>query len=619
VVTNPAAFGWEVPHTFRPWETESMHVWDRLALRMAAAAAVGLGLAVAALGQPANNACANAIAVTEGAVNGTTVGATNDGTGGCGASATSPDVWYRWIAPANGTLTASTCGGASWDTVLGIWSDCPASGGGEIACVDDACGLQTSVQAIVTSGTAYLIRVAGYNGATGAFTLTISFQEGGGGGGGGTGPDVVYTDFGGSTKYGPVGSYYAYAYTTQTCNIGDANLRWGNTWGGSPSVGFNAYRLKNGRLMQIGYGFAKKACCAAAGSGCGLPCNGQGGSVLGVGCKDVYSSGYNGSHSNLAPRSAINAFTGVHALPAATSGDTIFKRCQIHVDDMNPALNAGALYFIEGVYVGSDDAPAGNAHNNASYKRITFGAAYDMTEQGTTNIGVPAIQAWRDHGAGVNTPDPSVVISNIDVPDEGRFVLGHKVRDLGNGTWRYDYAVFNINSDRSGGSFSVPLPPNTTVTNVGFYDVRYHSGEPYDNTDWTNTVSAGAITWSSPQSFAQNPNSNALRWGTMYNFWFDADRPPGDGNVTLGLFKPHTPQSVNAPAAVPVAVGLPGDMNCDGIVNNFDIDPFVLALSDPGAYQAAFPNCDINNADANGDGQINNFDIDPFVALISGG
>ncbi|MGH6961312.1 MAG: hypothetical protein ACREE7_12565, partial [Dongiaceae bacterium] len=65
--------------------------------------------------------------------------------------------------------------------------------------------------------------------------------------------------------------------------------------------------------------------------------------------------------------------------------------------------------------------------------------------------------------------------------------------------------------------------------------------------------------------------------------------------------------------------GLAGDANCDGEVNNFDIDPFVLALLDPVAYQAAFPDCDIDHADVDGDGAVTNFDIDPFVELVLGG
>jgi hypothetical protein len=59
-----------------------------------------------------------------------------------------------------------------------------------------------------------------------------------------------------------------------------------------------------------------------------------------------------------------------------------------------------------------------------------------------------------------------------------------------------------------------------------------------------------------------------------------------------------------------------GDLNCDGVVNFDDISPFVLALSDPQAYQAAFPNCPIARADCNGDGAVNFDDINAFVAVL---
>ena len=55
-----------------------------------------------------------------------------------------------------------------------------------------------------------------------------------------------------------------------------------------------------------------------------------------------------------------------------------------------------------------------------------------------------------------------------------------------------------------------------------------------------------------------------------------------------------------------------GDLNCDGTVNDDDIDPFVLALVDPGAYEDT-------HADYNDDGSINSLDIDPFVDLLTGG
>jgi plastocyanin len=62
-----------------------------------------------------------------------------------------------------------------------------------------------------------------------------------------------------------------------------------------------------------------------------------------------------------------------------------------------------------------------------------------------------------------------------------------------------------------------------------------------------------------------------------------------------------------------------GDLNCDGLVNSFDIDSFVLALTDPTGYAAAFPDCNILNADCNCDGLVNSFDIDPFVLCLTVG
>ncbi len=62
-----------------------------------------------------------------------------------------------------------------------------------------------------------------------------------------------------------------------------------------------------------------------------------------------------------------------------------------------------------------------------------------------------------------------------------------------------------------------------------------------------------------------------------------------------------------------------GDLNCDGAVNFFDIDAFVLAITDLAGYEVAYPDCDIMLADCNGDGDVDFFDIDAFVMLITGG
>ncbi|MBU0640990.1 MAG: hypothetical protein KKB50_19175 [Planctomycetes bacterium] len=63
------------------------------------------------------------------------------------------------------------------------------------------------------------------------------------------------------------------------------------------------------------------------------------------------------------------------------------------------------------------------------------------------------------------------------------------------------------------------------------------------------------------------------------------------------------------------------DSNCDGVVNGFDIDAFVLALNDEVAWNAIYgTSCDFKCVnDVNGDGEVNGFDIDAFVAELSGG
>ena len=59
-----------------------------------------------------------------------------------------------------------------------------------------------------------------------------------------------------------------------------------------------------------------------------------------------------------------------------------------------------------------------------------------------------------------------------------------------------------------------------------------------------------------------------------------------------------------------------GDANCDGVLNLFDIDPFVAALTYPDQYETTYPGCNILRCDTNLDGEANLFDIDPFVLLV---
>ncbi|HMN41576.1 MAG TPA: GC-type dockerin domain-anchored protein [Phycisphaerales bacterium] len=425
-------------------------------------------------------------------------------------------------------------------------------------------------------------------------------------------PDITHADLSDTGRYpstgGPINGKYAYAWGSYTCNIGNQNLSWIN--GGTPALAMNAYRLYDGRMMQIGLGNAKTACCVGNGSGCGLTCS-TGGTGLRAGCRDYYSAGFNSGQSRLGPRSVMDAWTGVFTSIPAGTGDAIWRRCQVNVSDMTPANFPGATYFAEGVYVCTEEPPAQKL-NNATYRPCAVantGAAptYNWTVQGASATGKPAIYAWKEHGLGLNQPDPSVTIVPVDVPGEGRYFVAAKVKDNADGTWRYDYAVFNLNSSRCGAAFSVPVSAYASISGIGVNAAPYHSGEIYDNTPWTGVKSGASVKFSAPAKYSSNPNTNALRWGTMHNYWFTANVPPAQstGSVTIDLFKPGTPGFiVVAGLPVPSEVPCTADFDSSGDLAILDIFEYI------NRWFVADPRCDVNHANG-----VNEQDIFDFINI----
>ncbi|MBU0509357.1 hypothetical protein KKH27_11050 [bacterium] len=102
---------------------------------------------------------------------GTTAGYANDYTPSCNTS-TAPDVVYHWRPSFSSEVSFSLCG-SDYDCILHVWRGCPSSGGVEIACNDDACGLQSCLTTAVQSGLDYYIIVDGYQSNSGAYRLNI--------------------------------------------------------------------------------------------------------------------------------------------------------------------------------------------------------------------------------------------------------------------------------------------------------------------------------------------------------------------------------------------------------------------------------------------------------------
>src|SRR5947199_7512205 len=83
-----------------------------------------------------------------------------------------------------------------------------------------------------------------------------------------------------------------------------------------------------------------------------------------------------------------------------------------------------------------------------------------------------------------------------------------------------------------------------------------YNNNDYSNTPCTVTHVVNSITWNS-ETFAQNQNANAIRWGTLYNFRFDADQPPQAANATVGFFKTGSSMAVAAQAPAGAASPTP--------------------------------------------------------------
>jgi len=383
----------------------------------------------------------------------------------------------------------------------------------------------------------------------------------------GESPDVIVGSLHQVAEYGSVGGISAYAVGTTSCNIGTCWLSWISNTNAHPVIGQNMFRLKDGRFEQIGQSWLKHGFTALSQTLCSSGCISTNGDYLGVNCSDPYSASLNGSQSRLGPRFEVNAFTGVYPYPAtdlSQTGDAIYKRLQVHSTDVEPSENIGASYYVEGQYVTADDAAAGNQDNNSSWREVIVApGSINFASGSSTAREEPGIFAWAAN-------DPSVEIVEARVPGEGLLYLGTKVTDLGGGMWRYEYALHNINSHRSVRSLRVPISVGVAVSNVGFHDVDYHSGEPWDGTDWESTVLASSVSWRT-DTFGDNPNANALRWGTLYNFRFDADAPPDTVGLALGVFRTGSPSSFSVSAKAPfICTGV--DTDQDGQCDLTDID-----------------------------------------------
>jgi len=378
------------------------------------------------------------------------------------------------------------------------------------------------------------------------------------------GPDVIVGDLPAMQQFGTAGTQVGLAIATTSCNAGTEDLDWfALPQTDHPVIPQNLYRMSGGanndeRFEQIGQSWLKHAFAALTQDACNFGCNGVGGSHLGSGCSDPYSSGLNATQTGLGSRGWVNPFTGDYPSTANNHGghahDGVSHRIRVEIDDLNQDLNQGATYFGEAQYVTpheyawcQDHPGQCNMYNNVSYRQFTVTGTtnFSFSPVGNTIWRRPAISAWAGTGAALSQIEP-------DPGNDGIWFMGYKVTNPSPGVWHYEYALYNENLDRGIQSFSVPLGFGANISNIGFHAPAQEPGwandgtennQGYSSTPWAVAEDASSITWSS-ETFAQNQNANAIRWGTLYNFRFDCDQPPQAANATIGFFKTGSPMTV---------------------------------------------------------------------------
>ncbi|MEE2912378.1 MAG: hypothetical protein VX436_01085 [Planctomycetota bacterium] len=212
-------------------------------------------------------------------------------------------------------------------------------------------------------------------------------------------------------------------------------------------------------------------------------------------------------------------------------GNIIFKRLQAHHLDLEPSVSGGAEYFGEIQFISAHDSLFGNQFNNSTWQPISIsgsGSNWTIALSGQDHVGEPALRAWGEQNSSVRITESRPI-------NDGAILVGVLASPVVDGWYQYEYAIQNVNADRGVQQLEIQLPLGGKVLEIGFHGVAYHSDELVDDTEWTITNDSARLIWQT-NTFEENPMSNAIRWGTTYNFRFISNVPPADGIIKLKPF-----------------------------------------------------------------------------------
>jgi hypothetical protein len=321
---------------------------------------------------------------------------------------------------------------------------------------------------------------------------------------------------------------------TTACNAGSAALPWLAPMAEEhPVIVFQLYRELDGRFEQIGISDARHGFFALPQSAC-EPCQDPSGdgTLLAPGCSTTNSAATNADQTWLGPRGEINPFLGTWSCEGSHFAGGEPDCVRRHTGEEHGPLDhrltardedlgvAGAVYYCEAYYLTAGDVSKGN---NLGSRRCTMQYLTDhwlfTLPAGNPLEPGPALARWGGDATWA------------EVPGDGNVLLSVKVSELGGGLYNYEYALFNLDSDRRIRRISIPVGSASIVEHVGFHD----PDGPGDD-DWASSLASGTRTWDT-DSLSVDPEANALGFGELFNFRFDADAPPVPGQASLETWK----------------------------------------------------------------------------------
>lgn len=338
----------------------------------------------------------------------------------------------------------------------------------------------------------------------------------------------------------------ALAAPSTACNVGNVDIPYEAPMAEAhPVVVLQLYRADATRFAQIGISDARHEYFALSNSACSTCPTPSDGRYLGIGCSTTSPASINADPTLLGPRDEIDPFLGTWECEgshfAGGETDCVRRHSGGDHDPLEHRLAArdsdlgwaGADYYYEQYFLCGNDVNHLNNLASRSCSMVWIGShwAFTTPPASTMQLG-PALTRW---GGAQDW---------VSIPDDGDLLLASKAWETEDGRYAYEYALFNLDSNRRVRRFSIPIGP-WSVQNLDFHDP---DGDP--SNDWSVTIADGVLTWETDPPEV-DPSAPALAYGVLYNFRFETEAPPIEGAAELEAWVMTGDDVVNGTAQVP--------------------------------------------------------------------